>query len=181
MILIFLRHTQTAGEEENASMSEVGQQQLDRVVPVLRNYSISRIYSSDLWRVVQPAEALAKSLVQSSSSLREIKSGIEIPVPASDAHNREDIDAFEQRVAKAVGDFVGTNGHFLVVAHSGTIRAAIRHLLELPLSSLYLPSSSQGGLVILTRDDSGEWHSRTGTPLSPCGNLCCSLSRYLLE
>ncbi|MDQ2841547.1 MAG: histidine phosphatase family protein [Acidobacteriota bacterium] len=164
--LVFLRHVQTAGEDENASMSEVGQRQLDQVTHVLRQYSISKIYSSDLWRAVQPAQSLAKSLgvpFQSSSALREIRSGLEIPVPPSDAHNREDIDAFEQRVAKALNDIVELNEHttVVVVAHSGTIRAALRYLLDLPLPSLDLPSVSQGGLIILKRGDSGKWKARS--------------------
>lgn len=164
--LVFLRHVQTAGEDENASMSEVGQRQLDQITHVLRQYSISKIYSSDLWRAVQPAQSLAKSLsvpFQVSSALREIRAGLEIPVPPSDAHNPEDIDAFEQRVANALNEIVGRNEHtaVVVVAHSGTIRAALRHLLEFPLPSLELPTVSQGGLIILKRDDSGKWQARS--------------------
>jgi broad specificity phosphatase PhoE len=166
MTFDFLRHVQTLREEEKVSMSEVSRRQLDERIHVLRPHPISMLYSSDLWRAVQPAQALAKSLgssFRSSSPLREIEPGLEIPVPPPGTHDREDIDAFEQRVASALDDIVGQNEHthVLVFAHSRTIQSAVRHLLEGPLVSVVLAAGSQDGLVALTRDVFGKWHSPT--------------------
>ena len=164
--LLFLRHMQTTGEGSDPPLSEEGKNQLDQIASVLRQYPISRVYSSDLWRAVQPAQSLAKNLgvpFQSCSALREIRSNLEFPQPAtSDTRGGENVNKFDERISRAIDGIVDQNEHehIVVVAHSGTIRAAIRHLLELPLPSFELPSVSHGGLIILTRDASGMWQSR---------------------
>jgi broad specificity phosphatase PhoE len=164
MTLVLLPRVQTVREDENVSKSKVSPRQLDKLIHVLRDYPISIIYSSDLWRAVQPAQTLAKSLGSPfpfSSALREIRSGFDIPVLAPGGHDREDIDAFEQRAAKVRDAIVGQNWHTHVVgaAHSGTIQQAVQHLFERPLASLDLHSVSQGRLVVLTRGTFGKWLS----------------------
>ena len=179
--LLFVRHMETTGNGGDPPLNEHGPQQLNELLPALRKYPISRVYSSDLWRAVEPAEVISKTLGvprQSWSALREIRSGLEVPLPPNPTKNsstarapdsrgsssgREDIERFEERIAKAVDAIVAEseNCHVALVTHSGTIRAAIRHLLTLPLHSLDIPPIAHGGMVILTRDSSGTWNSRT--------------------
>jgi broad specificity phosphatase PhoE len=178
--LLFVRHMETAGNCSDPLLSDQCRQEMNELLTALRKYPISRVYSSDLWRAVAPAEIISKTLGvprKGSSSLREIRSGIEVPRPpnatekasnvedldAMDSQARIDIERFEERIAKAVDDVVAENenSHVVVVTHSETIRAACQHLLELPLSSCDIPPPADGGIVILTRDSSGIWHSET--------------------
>ena len=172
--LIFVRHMETTREGDNPPLSEKGRQQLQDLLTALRQFPISYVYSSDLWRAVEPAEAIAKMFRvphQVSTALREIRSSSEFPrprrsqsSPAADGNeSAKDTAAFEDRVAKAIDAIAARhNGsHVVLVTHSGTIRAAMRYLLALPLPVFGLSSVAPGSMIILTRDSSGAWRSRT--------------------
>lgn len=83
--LIFVRHGQSTANLEKTfagqtdfPLSEIGHRQAERTADFLKNYPISKIYSSDLTRAMQTAEPTAKThglQIVPSQNLREIYAG----------------------------------------------------------------------------------------------------------
>ena len=74
---------------------------------------------------------------------------------------QESVQAFQQRVSESVDKIVSERLEecTVVVAHSGTVRAALHHLLQLPLSAYQVPSIAQGSIVVLVKQSGGTWNS----------------------
>lgn len=84
MNIYFVRHGQTdhnkglVFDDTNIGLNTVGLRQADLLAKRLKNYNIQRIYTSDLKRTMQTAEAIStqsSALVTVDSNLREIDLG----------------------------------------------------------------------------------------------------------
>ena len=155
--LILIRHMKTesngASDGENPSISEASRQAAAKLGETLRTRQIARIYSSDLKRAHETAEIIAESLdvpLELRSDLRELLSV-----------TPEALRASEQIVIAAIEDITVRHGDsaIAIVAHSGTIRAIARHLLQLPLGTYAVPQVANGGLLVFRKDASGTWAS----------------------
>jgi len=136
----------------------------------MRRYPVARVYSSDLNRGVETAAVLAQELRvphETRSALREFPTNTAVSPPAISGGvamqpvDQPTFDLLEKNVAQALDEIAarGEGSCSIVVAHSGSIRAGIRHLLELPLSSYELNPISYAGFVVLTKDERGSWRT----------------------
>lgn len=86
MKIIVIRHGETEGNSKNAinipperGLSEAGKEQAHRAALLLKNEQINTIYSSDMQRCVETAEAIKpyhpKATITFTPSLHEIKGG----------------------------------------------------------------------------------------------------------
>jgi broad specificity phosphatase PhoE len=155
--LILIRHLETdAGDfssDGDPPLSKTGRQQAAKLVSALRTHRIAQVYASDLTRARQTAEILAHSFgipLTLRSEFRELSPDRSEALPIA-----------EQAVTAALDDILARHGNSTVaiVAHSGTMRAMIRHLLQLPLGTYDLPSVARGGWLTLRKSASGAWSS----------------------
>ena len=142
----------SAGDDD-PSISEAGRKQAATLTEVLRQRQIVRVYSSDLKRARETAQIIAESLgvpLQLCADFRELLSG-----------TPEALRVSEQMVTHAIDDIAGrhTDSAVVIVAHSGTIRAIARHLLQLPLGTFNVPSLGNGELLVFKKSTSGAWTS----------------------
>ncbi len=163
LLLVRHVHTEMAGRfcgHTDPAISAEGQQQLARLCRSLREYRITQVFSSDLLRARQTAEAIAgPSLpVQLLPDLREISFGrweglnwAEIverdreyadrwvnSYPRPGAPEGEDFATFSARVMRAFHQVADqyTDGWTVIVTHGGFIRTLILQLLNQPPESL---------------------------------------------
>ncbi len=155
--LILIRHMKTETRDppgnENPSISEAGRQQAVQLANQLETRRVVRVYSSDLRRAQETAQIIAESLgvpLQLCSDLRELL----FATP-------EALRVSEQTVTDAIDDIADRHrdSAVAIVAHSGTIRAIARHLLQLPLGTFDVPSLANGGLLVFAKSSSGTWTS----------------------
>ena len=170
--LIVVRHMEAAQDGPDPSLSERGRLQLKELTATLDRFPISFVYSSDLQRSIEPAQAIAEHFGVPHETIPELKElskdGNPFFKPASTkvqtagAREAEGEKDFDQRVVKAIDYIVARhpNSHVALVTHSGTIRVIVRHLLALPLDAFELASVPPGGFIILTRDSGGNWQSK---------------------
>jgi broad specificity phosphatase PhoE len=171
--LIFVRHAVAelqVGESGDAErpLSSRGLEQIPPLLESLQVYRVQYIYASDTRRAAQTANEIGKVLdltVRLLPALRELGSniGAKPGVGFEQAAQQESLQTFQLRISGAVDQIVTDcpEACTVVVAHSGTIRAALDHLLQLPLSAYELPSISQGSFVVVVKHFGGSW-SATG-------------------
>lgn len=163
LLLVRHAHTAMAGRfcgHSDPAISEEGQLQLARLSRSLKPYRVTQVYSSDLLRTRQTAEAIAGVAlpVQIMPDLREINFGRweglswdEIvqrdreyagrwvnAYPRLGAPEGEDFAMFSARVARAFRQIADRwqDGWTVIVTHGGFIRALILELLGQPPESL---------------------------------------------
>ncbi len=155
--LVLIRHLKTdtsaSSDDGNPPLSAAGRQQAAKLIDALRTRRIAQVYSSDLRRAQETAETIAKAFgvpLKLCSEFREL-------LPAS----YEALRAREQVISAALDDILHrhSNSTIAIVAHSGTIRAIVRHLLQLPLGTYEVPSLANGGWLALRKNASGVWNS----------------------
>jgi broad specificity phosphatase PhoE len=169
--LILVRHADTElredGSKDDASpLSSRGLEQIPTIIESLRAYRAQHIYTSDTRRAAQTANEIGKALalpVQLLPTLREVSFNIgpQSGIKTEEGNRQESVQAFQQRVSESVDGIVSERPEecTVVVAHSGTIRAALHHLLQLPLSAYQVPSIAQGSIVVLVKQSGGTWNS----------------------
>jgi len=169
--LILVRHVSAEPGEDGATdadrpLSSEGLDQIPALIESLRQYPVQRIYTSDTKRAAQTASEIGKALGLPAlpvPALREVaanagaKNGIEI----KQTDQQESVQAFQDRISGSIDGILSEcpEGCTVIVAHSGTIRATLRHLLRLPLTVYDVPSISQGGIVVLVNHDGQSWNS----------------------
>lgn len=177
--LVLIRHAETdmAGRfcgHSDPELNERGQQQLAGVVDRLSEYAIRRIYTSDLRRARQTAEAIASHYgigFEVRPGLREIHFGqweglswseIEAcnPIlakiwaeryPNSTAPGGESLQQFERRV-RAESAFlfaVATECPIAVVAHAGFMRVLLTMFYGVPEEEAWKLAREYGSVVAL--------------------------------
>jgi broad specificity phosphatase PhoE len=101
--------------------------------------------------------------VRRLSALREMCSniGAKPGVGIEQVVQQESLRTFQQRISGAVDQIVAEcpEASTVVVAHSGSIRAALCHLLQLPLNPFELPSIPQGSFVVVVKNFGGSWNA----------------------
>jgi broad specificity phosphatase PhoE len=169
--LIFVRHAFAelqVGESGDAGrpLSSRGLEQIQPLLESLQVYRVQYIYASDTRRAAQTANEIGKLLdltVRLLPALRELCSNIgAVPgVGNEQVARQESLKAFQQRISGAIDQIVTECPEecTVVVAHSGTIRAALCHLLQLPLSAFEVPSIPQGSIVVVVKDFGGSWNA----------------------
>lgn len=164
--IILIRHAATdmAGVlcgHSDPPINQAGQEQVASLVRQFRERPVGRIYSSDLRRAAQTAEALAAARnipVACRKELREISFGAweglrwaevqtrspEYPGPRFEslegrgAPNGETIRDFRARVLSALDEIAshaGAQGRIVVVTHLGVIRTAMTELANIDRQS----------------------------------------------
>ncbi len=165
LLLIRHAHTDMAGRfcgHSDPELSTTGRQQLSQIVTQLKQWPLSAIYTSDLKRAVQTAEAIASECnvpIQLRTGLREIyfgewegKSWEEIEKSDSAAASTwlkeypnkpppggEAFRDFEQRVRKELSELAALTHHEKVAAavtHAGFIRTALSLISGTPIGSI---------------------------------------------
>ena len=168
--LIFVRHAVAelqvgASGDAERPLSSSGLEQIPPLLESLQVYRVQYIYASDTRRAAQTANEIGKVLdliVRLLPALREMCSniGAMTGVGIEQVAQQESLQTFQQRISGAVDQIVTEcpEACTVVVAHSGTIRAALCHLLQLPLSAYELPSIPQGSIVVVVKDFGGSWN-----------------------
>jgi broad specificity phosphatase PhoE len=169
--LILVRHADTelredGSKDDDSPLSSRGLEQIPAIIESLRAYRAHHIYASDTRRAAQTANEIGKALalpVQLLPTLREVSFNIgpQSGIKTEEGNRQESVQAFQQRVSESVDGIVSERPEecTVVVAHSGTIRAALNHLLQLPLSAYQVPSIAQGSIVVLVKQSGGTWNS----------------------
>jgi broad specificity phosphatase PhoE len=170
-ILILVRHADTelredGSKDDDSPLSSRGLEQIPTIIESLRAYRAQHIYASDTRRAAQTANEIGTALalpVQLLPSLREgsFNIGSQSGIKTEEGNQQESVQAFQQRVSESVDGIVSEwpEECTVVVAHSGTIRAALHHLLQLPLSAYEVPSIAQGSMLVLVKQFGGSWNS----------------------
>lgn len=157
--LILIRHmraeTGVAGssDAEDPPLSAVGREEAAKLCERLKTRQIAKIYSSDLKRAYQTAQILADSLgvsLELRSQLRELRSA-----------SPQEREACEKTAADEVETIVSSHARSCVaiVAHSGTISAIVRYLLQFSPEIRYAPSLANGEMLVFRKDQAGSWRS----------------------
>lgn len=141
----------------------VGEEQASRLSSRLRNWSPDRCFSSPQLRAFKTAEIATSSMdrpcfIEPLEELREISFGVWEGQPIGEIIERygddylrwrddpsswcppeaEDFESVRNRVGRAINFVLGQEGErFLIVAHGGTIRAAVAFLFGLPATSVW--------------------------------------------
>lgn len=173
--IIFVRHLAPkprAGDipDETRHVAGNAKQQLSALIKSLRKYPVSRVYSSDVIRAVETAEAIAQELgvpQELRPTLREVSPSHSIrpqsTVGAGSATQPAVVNRHTSTDEKQVSDTIdqiADQNHAscaVLVTHSGTIRTAIRHLLGLPLGTYDIDPLAYGGFAVLSREGRGAW------------------------
>jgi alpha-ribazole phosphatase/probable phosphoglycerate mutase len=177
--LLLIRHAETdmAGRfcgHSDPELNERGQQQLAGVVDRLSEYAVRRIYTSDLRRARQTAEAIASHFgigLEVRPGLREIHFGqweglswSEIEArdaalatswaeryPNVTAPDGESLQQFERRVRTESAFLLAaaTECPIAVVAHAGFIRALLTIFYGVPEEEAWKLTKEYGSVVAL--------------------------------
>lgn len=179
----------------NSSLTEVGYEQAEAVATRLASWEprICDLYSSPIRRARQTAEAIARRLglkVTIRTGLREIDFGnvsgltraeFQASLPAVYARWQDRRDqsfafpggeqrqAFHARVARTLDALVRRHpqGAIVIVAHGGTLRAGLAHLLPDTMSERWSYSLDNGSLTLV--------RTGAGAPLLLALNDCAHL------
>jgi alpha-ribazole phosphatase/probable phosphoglycerate mutase len=182
MLLLLVRHAETdmAGRfcgHSDPELNERGRQQLAELLNRLSEHAIRRVYTSDLRRARQTAEAIAKHFAAGlhvRPGMREIHFGLweglswtEIeardPVlakawaekyPNSTAPGGESFDQFESRVRGEVAVLLGesTKAPSAVVTHAGFIRVVLTNWCGISEQEAWDRTKDYGSVVALDTD-----------------------------
>ncbi len=177
--LLLIRHAETdmAGRfcgHSDPELNERGRLQLAGLVKMLSEHAIRRIYTSDLRRARQTAEAIAKHFgagLQVRPGLREIHFGLweglswnEIEVhdpvrakrwaeeyPNSTAPGGESFEQFESRVCREIAFLLGEATIFPIaaVAHAGFIRVVLTNCCKVSEQEAWSRTKDYGSVVAL--------------------------------
>jgi broad specificity phosphatase PhoE len=180
--LLLVRHAETdmAGRfcgHSNPELNERGRQQLTGLVSRLSQHAIQRVYTSDLRRAHQTAEAIAIPLgakLLMRPGLREINFGLweglswnEIEVrspieaknwatnfPNSTAPKGESFQQFESRVRRETAFLLeqATKARVAAVTHAGFIRVALTKCCGMSESEARDRTKPYGAVVTLNAD-----------------------------
>lgn len=179
--VIFVRHGETSWNHvkkyqghSDISLNEKGLQQAQGVAKRLASENISAIYSSDLTRAVQTAEAIAKqhSLYPATlPALREINFGLwegltyqqimaawpdllstmytkpgKVLIPGGESFYQ-----VQKRVRKALATCIAAhqNESIVIVSHGGTMRVALCNALGLSLEKMWSLRQDSTGINII--------------------------------
>ncbi len=175
--LLLVRHAETemAGRfcgHSDPDLNERGRQQLVGIVNRISEYAISRVYTSDLRRAQQTADAIAKHAgaeLNVRGSLREIHFGLweglswnEIetrdPIeaarwineyPDSTAPGGESFQQFESRVRTEIASLLeeAKKSPIAVVTHAGFIRVVLTKRCELSAQPAWDRTRNYGSVV----------------------------------
>lgn len=186
--LLLIRHAETdmigtfCGHSD-PELNDNGRSQLPGLVKVLSSYPIQRVYSSDLLRAQQTAEAIARHFraeVCLRNGLREIDFGLwdglsweEIEsrdpaaarnwvesYPNATAPEGEPFRAFQQRVCKEVESLLAEapEPYVVVVTHAGFIRVVLTLLCRFTEPDALRLTSASASVTMV-----GEHDVRIGT------------------
>jgi alpha-ribazole phosphatase/probable phosphoglycerate mutase len=177
--LFLVRHAETdmAGRfcgHSDPELNERGRQQLAGLVSKAAEYAIRRVYTSDLRRAHQTAEAIATHLaigIEVRPGLREIHFGrweglswseIEVRDPArakswaenypdSSAPGGESFQQFESRVCSEIAflQAAATESPIAVVAHAGSIRVFLTSYYGVPEEEAWKLTQEYSSVVAL--------------------------------
>ena len=151
-----MRHADTelredGSKDDDSPLSSRGLEQIHTIIESLRDYRPQHVYTSDMRHAAQTANEIGKALalpVQLLPTLREVSFNIgpRSGIKTEEGNRQESVQAFQQRVSESFDGIVRERPEerTVVVAHSGTIRAALHHLLQLPLSAYPVPSIVRG-------------------------------------
>jgi broad specificity phosphatase PhoE len=175
--LLLVRHAETdmAGRfcgQSNPDLNEQGRQQLAGVVNRLSQHAIRRVYTSDLRRARQTAEAIARHFgvgLRVRPGLREIDFGmweglswseIEVRDPArakswaemypnSTPPGGEPFQQFESRVRREAAFLIGeaANSPIAAVAHAGFIRVVLTKWCRISEQEAWDRTKDYGSIV----------------------------------
>ncbi len=193
--LFLVRHAETdlAGRfcgHSDPELNERGRQQLAGLVTALSAHEIRRVYTSDLRRAQQTAEAIAKHFeagLHARPGLREIHFGLweglswnEIemrdPVlakrwageyPNATAPGGEPFREFESRVGREIAYLLdeATKTPIAVVAHAGFIRVVLTSLCGVSEQEAWDRTKDYGSVVALDANPIGKVGVMTPTPI----------------
>ncbi len=189
MRLIFVRHGQTTWNlasryqgHADSDLSELGLIQAERVGNRLKDTRIDAVYSSDLKRASDTAEAIAEHhglSVRTDPRLREVCFGewegltvseIKELYPEAFANYRKDsvtyrspggerLEALQARVVEVVNEIVRAHpDETVVIATSGgPIRAFLCYALNVPLATFRKVSLDNAGITSYRRRADDDW------------------------
>lgn len=189
MRIIFVRHGETVFNADSryqghtdAPLSDLGRRQAERVAERLSGEQVAAIYSSDLSRALDTAEAVARRLslpVITDARLRECSFGDWEALTVNEIAERypdlfenyrrdsvthrppngERLEALQERVAQAVIEIVERhpNDTVVIATHGGPIRGFLCRALDMPLESFRKVNLHNGSLTILALDSEGKW------------------------
>ena len=189
MRIIFVRHGQTVFNIESryqghtdAELSDLGRRQAIRAAERLKEEKIDAVYSSDLSRASETAQAVARFHnlpVQTDERLRECAFGDWEGLTVSQiaeihpelyenyrrdsvthrAPNGERLEALQERVVRAISDIAERHPEATVAAvvHGGPIRAFLCHALGTPLETFRKIKLDNCGITILSLASDGGW------------------------
>jgi phosphoserine phosphatase len=187
--IIFVRHGQTIYNVESryqghtdAPLSDLGRRQSIMAARALADERIAAVYSSDLGRAVQTAEAIAARHdlpVRTDLRLRECAFGdwegltvsqIEERYPDLFASYRQDsvahrapggerLEALQARVAAAIDDIARAHSDdtVVVVTHGGPIRAFLCHAFGTDLESFRRLHLDNCGITVFSLEAGAHW------------------------
>jgi alpha-ribazole phosphatase/probable phosphoglycerate mutase len=158
-------------------LNELGRQQLEGLVNMLSEHAIHRVYTSDLRRAQQTAQAIATHFgigLHVRPGLREIHFGrweglswneIEVRDPAlakswaeeypnSTAPGGESLQQFESRVRREMAFLLGgvTKSPVAVATHAGFIRAVLTKFYGVSEQEAWNRTKDYGSIVALDSD-----------------------------
>jgi len=186
--IIFVRHGQTVYNNESryqghtdAALSDLGRKQADRVAERLKNTRLAAVYSSDLSRAKDTADAIASLhglRVEVDTDLRECSFGewegltvteIRERFPKEYANYRQDsvryrapggerLEDLQARVVRAVNRIAERHPDDTVViaTHGGPIRAFFCHALGTELATFRKLHLDNAGITVLSTKN-GLW------------------------
>lgn len=189
MRLIFVRHGQTDFNNESryqghtdAGLSELGRRQAAAVAERLKDEKITAVYSSNLSRASDTAEAIAafhNLPIQTDDRLRECSFGdwegltvTEISETYTElyenyrrdsithrAPNGERLEDLQKRVVAAVNDIVEKHPDdtIVIAVHGGPIRAFFCHALGADLKTFRKIRLDNCGITTLSKGSDGKW------------------------
>ena len=165
--LLLVRHATAQGNgrfqgQRNVPLTDTGRRELPLLVKKCSKYPVRVIYSSDLRRACETAEAIAQEFgleLKTRSELREMSFGTWEGLswkqvtscfpdaarlwlerfPRHTIPGAESFSSFKRRVAQAVREIVRANPGrcVVIVSHAGVIRVALARALGLPDRNLF--------------------------------------------
>jgi broad specificity phosphatase PhoE len=187
--IILIRHGQTTWNLESryqghsdSMLSGLGRMQAKRLAERLKDERVDAVYSSDLRRASETAEAIAdahKLPVHTDPRLREVAFGIwegltvaeiKAAYPEFFARYRvapvvnrpegaEQLESMQERAVAAVEEIAQRHpgGTAVVVAHGGPIRAFFCHAFDADLSTFRKIGLDNGSITTFRLLDDGRW------------------------
>jgi len=159
----FVRHGQFAPDTPDAapvdgSLTAVGRRQARRTAVRLREYTIGRIYSSDLRRARETARRIAQPLGVSVPALPMLRETMPTRVPGHRVPLQER-RAGKGRIDAAIARFLvrpPRSGDTVVVCHGNFIRALVCRTLETPPTKWQQPVICHCGITTFRFGEAGQ-------------------------